>query len=112
LFAGAGELGPSFVDLKVVDNALALTATSQAGIVGFNVEGARLRHNDFEGEGYAGVVAKESAHWRIDNNDFCDLVVQPGATADPDLELPANEAGVPVLLLESIGIRLIHNRCA
>ena len=45
------ELGPSLVDLNVVDNALALAAPSQAGIVGFNVEGARLRHNDFRRRG-------------------------------------------------------------
>jgi hypothetical protein len=51
------ELGPSLIDLKVVDNALVLAAASQAGIVGFNVEGARVRHNDVAGVGYAGVVA-------------------------------------------------------
>jgi hypothetical protein len=76
------ELGPSLVDLNVVDNALALAAPSQAGIVGLNVEGARLRHNIFRGEGYAGVVAKDSTHWRINNNDFCDLVV-PGGRRRP-----------------------------
>ena len=111
------ELGPSLVDLNVVDNALALAAPSQAGIVGFNVEGARLRHNDFRGEGYAGVVAKDSAHWRINNNDFCDLVVPPGATAADlaayvEIELPANKAGAAVLLLDSVDIQMTHNRCA
>jgi hypothetical protein len=106
------ELGPSLVDLKVVDNALVLAAASQAGIVGFNVEGARVRHNEVAGVGYAGVVAKDSTHWRIHNNDFCDLVVPPGATADPDLGLPANQAGAPVVLLDSVDIRLTHNRCA
>jgi hypothetical protein len=109
------ELGPSLVDLKVVDNALALAAPSQAGIVGLNIDGARLRHNDFTGEGYAGVVAKDSADWRINNNDFCDLAVPPGATADladdNDLNLPANTAGAAVLLLDSVDIRLTHNRC-
>jgi hypothetical protein len=106
------ELDPSLVDLKVVDNALVLAAPSQAGIVGFNVEGARVRHNQVAGEGYAGVVAKESAHWRIHNNDFCELIVPPGATADPELELPANAAGAKVVVLDSVDIRLIHNRCA
>jgi hypothetical protein len=72
------ELGPSLIALTVVDNAFVLAAPSQAGIVGFNVEGARLRHNDVAGEGYAGVVAVDSAHWRIHNNDFCDLVVPSG----------------------------------
>lgn len=109
---GVFELGPSLIDLNVVNNALVLAAPSQAGIVAFNVEDARLRHNDFTGEGYAGIVAKDSAHWRIDNNDFCDLVVPPGATAGPDLELPANEAGAAVVLLDSVDIRLTHNRCA
>ena len=83
------ELGPSLIDLKVVDNALVLAAPTQAGIVGFNVEGARVRHNDVAGVGYAGVVAKDSAHWRIHNNDFCDLVVPPGATADLGLGAPS-----------------------
>jgi hypothetical protein len=106
------ELGPSLIDLKVVDNTLVLAAPSQAGIVGFNVEGARVRHNDVAGVGYAGVVAKESARWRIHKNDFCDLVVQPGATADPDLGLPANQAGAAVVLLDSVDIKLTHNRCA
>jgi hypothetical protein len=106
------ELGPSLIDLKVVDNSLVLAASSQAGIVGFNVEDARVRHNEVAGEGYAGVVAKDSAHWRIHHNDFCDLVVPPGATADPDLELPANQAGVAVVLLDSVDIQLTHNRCA
>jgi hypothetical protein len=110
------EVGPSLVDLNVVDNALALAAPSQAGIVGLNIDGARLRHNDFTGEGYAGVVAKDSAHWRIDNNDFCDLAVPPGATAnladEPGLNLPANTAGAAVLFLDSVDIRLTHNRCA
>ena len=106
------ELGPSLIDLKVVDNALVLAAPSQAGIVGFNVEGARVRHNEVAGVGYAGVVAKDSARWRIHDNDFCDLVVPPGATADPDLDLPANEAGAAVVLVDSVGIRLTHNRCA
>jgi hypothetical protein len=106
------ELGPSMIDLKVVDNALVLAAPSQAGIVGFNVEGARVRHNEVAGVGYAGVVAKDSARWRIHDNDFCDLVVPPGATADPDLDLPANEAGAAVVLVDSVGIRMTHNRCA
>jgi hypothetical protein len=106
------ELGPSLIDLKVVDNALVLAAASQAGIVGFNVEGARVRHNDVAGVGYAGVVAKDSAHWRVHDNNFCDLLVPPGATADPILDLPANEAGAPVVLLDSVDIRLTHNRCA
>jgi hypothetical protein len=106
------ELGPSLVDLKVVDNAFVLAAPSQVGIVGFNVEGARLRDNEVAGEGYAGVVARDSARWRIHNNDFCDLVVPPGATADRDLELPVNEAGAAVVLLDSVDIRLAHNRCA
>jgi hypothetical protein len=106
------ELGPSLIDLKVVDNALVLAAPSQAGIVGFNVEGARVRHNEVAGVGYAGVVAKDSARWRIHDNDFCDLVVPPGATADPDLDLPANEAGAAVVLVDSVGIRMTHNRCA
>ena len=106
------ELGPSLIDLKVVDNALALAAPSQAGIVGFNVEGARVRHNEVAGVGYAGVVAKDSARWRIHDNDFCDLVVPPGATADPDLDLPANEAGAAVVLVDSVGIRMTHNHCA
>jgi nitrous oxidase accessory protein NosD len=64
------------VDLKVVDNALVLAAASQAGIVGFNVEGARVHHNDVAGVGYAGVVAKDSAHWRIHDNNFCGLLVR------------------------------------
>ena len=106
------ELGPSLIDLKVADNVLVLAAPSQAGIVGFNVEGARVHRNKLAGEGYAGVVAKDSAHWRIHNNDFCDLLVPPGATADPILELPANQAGAPVVLLDSVDIRLAHNRCA
>ena len=106
------ELGPSLVDLEVVDNALVLAAASQAGIVGFNVEGARVHRNKLAGEGYAGVVAKDSARWRIHDNDFCDLVVPPGATADPILELPANQAGAPVVLVDSVDIRLTHNRCA
>lgn len=106
------ELGPSLVDLQVVDNALVLAAASQAEIVGLNIQGARVRHNDVAGVGYAGVVAKDSAHWRIHNNDFCDLLVPPGATADPILELPANQAGAPVVLLDSVDIRLTHNRCA
>jgi hypothetical protein len=109
------ELGPSLIGLKVVDNTFVLAAPSQAGIVGFNVEGARVRHNEVAGEGYAGVVAKNSARWRIHDNDFCDLVVAPGATADPDLEdleLPANQVGAAVVLLDSVDIRLIHNRCA
>ena len=93
------ELGPSLIDLKVVDNALVLAASAQAGIIGFNVQGARIRHNQVAGEGYAGVVAKDSAHWRIHGNDFCDLVVPPGATADPDRGLPANAAGAKVALL-------------
>ena len=109
---GVEELGPSLIDLKVVDNALVLAAPSQAGIVGFNVEGARVRHNEVTGVGYAGVVAKDSARWRIHDNDFCDLVVPPGATADPDLDLPANEAGAAVVLVDSGGIRMTHNRCA
>jgi hypothetical protein len=29
-------------------------------------------------------AAKDASHWRIHNNDFCDLLVPPGATADPD----------------------------
>jgi hypothetical protein len=110
------ELGPSLIDLKVVDNAFVLAASSQAGIVGFNIEGARLRHNDVAGEGYAGVVAKESADWRIENNDFCDLVVPPGATAnladDSDLDLPANTAGAALMLLDSVDIQLTDNSCA
>jgi hypothetical protein len=106
------ELGPSLIKLRVVDNALVLAAPSQAGIVGFNVEGARVRHNEVAGVGYAGVVAKDSARWRIHDNDFCDLVVPPGATADPDLDLPANEAGAAVVLVDSVGIRMTHNRCA
>ena len=106
------ELGPSLVELKVVDNVLVLAAPSQAGVVGVNVEGARVRHNEVAGEGYAGVVAVDSARWRIHNNDFCDLVVPPGATADPSLELPANQAGTPVVLVDSVDIRLTHNRCA
>jgi hypothetical protein len=57
-------------------------------------------------------AAKDAAHWRIHNNDFCDLLVPPGATADPDLELPANQAGAAVVLLDSVGIKLAHNRCA
>ena len=105
------ELGPSLIKLKVADNALVLAAPTQAGIVGFNVEGARVRHNDVAGVGYAGVVAKDSAHWRIHNNDFCDLVVPPGATADLE-GLPANQAGAAVVLVDSVDIRLTHNRCA
>lgn len=71
-----------------------------------------MRHNEVAGVGYAGVVAKDSARWRIHNN-FCDLLVLPGATADPDLELPANEAGAAVVLVDSVGIRITHNnRCA
>ena len=100
------------IDLKAVDNVLVLAAPSQAGIVGVNVQGARVSHNDVAGVGYAGVVAKDSAHWRIHNNDFCDLLVPPGATADPDLELPANQAGAAVVLLDSVDIKLAHNRCA
>jgi hypothetical protein len=106
------ELGPSLIDFRVVDNSLVLAASSQAGIVGFNVEGARVGHNDVAGEGYAGVVAKDSARWRIHHNDFCELVVPPGATADPDLELPANEAGAAIVVLDSVDIRLTHNGCA
>jgi hypothetical protein len=77
------ELGPSLIDLKVVDNALVLAAPSQAGIVGFNVEGARVRQNEVAGVGYAGVVAKDSAPWRIHDNDLCDLVVPPGRRPIP-----------------------------
>jgi hypothetical protein len=110
--AGVDELGPSLIDLKVVDTVIVLAAPSQAGIVGFNVEGARVRHNDIGGVGYAGVVAKDSAHWRIHNNNFCDLLVPPGATAHPDLGLPANQAGAPVVLVDSVDIQLTHNRCA
>jgi hypothetical protein len=106
------ELGPSLVELKVVDNALVLAAPSQAGIVGLNIDDARLRHNDFTGEGYAGVVAEDSAHWRIDNNDFCDLAVPANLADEPGLNLPANTAGAAVVLLDSVDIRLTHNRCA
>jgi hypothetical protein len=106
------ELGPSLIDLKIVDNVLGLAAPTQAGIVGFNVEGACVHHNKLAGKGYAGVVAKDSTRWRIHDNDFCDLIVRPGAMADPVLDLPANEAGAAVVLLDSVDIRVIHNRCA
>jgi hypothetical protein len=46
----------------------------------------------------------------------CDLAVPPGATAnladEPGLNLPANTAGAAVVLLDSVDIRLTHNRCA
>jgi hypothetical protein len=56
------------------------------------------------------VVAVDSAHWRIHNNDFCDLLVPPRAPSA--LGLPANEARAAVVLLDSVDIRLTHNGCA
>jgi hypothetical protein len=101
---------PSLIDLKVSDNNFVLEAPSQAGVVGFTVEGARIVDNDFSGEGYAGVVAVTSAGWKIHDNDFCDLFVPP--SAPNELGLPVNETQAPVVILDSVDIRVTDNDCA
>ena len=105
-------LGPSLVDFEVRDDSFVLTPPSQAGVLGNSVEGARIVDNDFSGEGYGGVVAATSARWRVHDNDFCDLFIPPSAPSPPELGLPSNETQVPVVVLDSVDIRVTDNHCA
>jgi hypothetical protein len=105
-------LGPSLVVLKVSDNNFVLAPPSQIGVLGTTVEGARIVDNDFSGEGYGGVVAVRSARWRVHENDFCDLLIQPSTPSPDDLMLPANETQAPLVILDSVDIGVDHNDCA
>lgn len=104
--------GPSLVDVRVRDNDFVL-GPSQIGVIGTTVEDARVIDNDFSGQGYGGVVAVSSAGWRIRNNDFCDLLIPPSAPPPPPPEvmLPANETQAPVVIHDSVDIRVDHNDC-
>jgi hypothetical protein len=104
-------VGPSLVDLKVRGNNFVLAPPSQTGVVGTTVDGAQIIDNDFSGEGYGGVVAVRSARWRVHHNDFCNLHIPPSTPAPPILELPANEAQAPVVIHDSVDIRVDHNDC-
>jgi len=104
--------GPSLVDLKVSDNNFVLAPPSQIGVLGSTVEGARVVDNNFSGKGYGGVVVQRSARWTVHENDFCDLLIPPSTPPPPDLGLPANDTQAPVVIIDSINIRVRHNNCA
>jgi hypothetical protein len=111
--------GPPLADFTVDDNAFVLVGGSQIGVWGNFVAGAKVLDNDFGGQGYGAVVATSSEGWQIHGNDFCDLLIPPSATAPvdsdvfgPDIRFPENDAQSPVVLIDSVDMRVTDNECA
>jgi hypothetical protein len=103
--------GPSRVAFTARSNEFVLATSSEVGVLGTSLDGARFIGNAFNGKGYGAVVAVNSRRWLVKRNDFCNLLVPPSATASAFLGLPSGENGKPLVLFDSSLFSVVGNHC-